>query len=115
MGKEKDFERQVKKYLMDQGCWYFKTWSNGIQAEGIPDLIVCCNGYFLGIEVKAEKGHPSQLQLHKIQQIRKAHGIAIVLYPDQFEEFKELIHQLNMDLHHSATLAQDILFKRSMT
>ncbi len=102
MGKEKDFEKQVKKYLMEQGCWYFKTWSNGIQAEGIPDLIVCCNGYFLGVEVKAETGEPSKLQLNKIRQIRKAYGIAIVLYPHQFDEFKELIHQLNEMLHYAA-------------
>ena len=111
MGKEKDFEKQVKKYLMDQGCWYFKTWSNGIQAEGIPDLIVCCNGYFLGVEVKAETGEPSKLQLNKIRQIRKAYGIAIVLYPHQFEEFKNLIQLLKNMLHYTA-LSYQRLFDR---
>ena len=89
--KEKSFENKVKQFLKDQGCWVLKTWSNGIQREGIPDLLICCNGYFLGVELKAENGKPSNLQLWNIEEIRKAGGVGIVLYPDQFEEFKDLI------------------------
>ena len=90
---EKQFETQVKDYLKKQGCWVLKTWSNGIQREGIPDLLVCCNGHFLGIELKAESGKPSALQEWNIDQINKAGGVGIVLYPHQFEEFKELIER----------------------
>ena len=89
--KEKSFENKVKQFLKDKGCWVLKTWSNGIQREGIPDLLICCNSYFLGVELKAENGKPSNLQLWNIQEIRKAGGVGIVLYPDQFEEFKDLI------------------------
>ncbi len=93
MAQEKQFENKVKAYLKEQGCWYVKTWSNGIQREGIPDLLVCCNGYFLGVELKAENGKPSALQEWNIDQINKAGGVGIVLYPHQFEEFKELIER----------------------
>lgn len=89
--REKQFENQVKAFLKESGCWFLKTWSNGIQREGVPDLLVCCNGYFMGIELKNETGKPSQLQLWNVEQIRKSHGIAIVLYPKQFEMFKDLI------------------------
>lgn len=89
--KEKDFEKRVKAYLNEKGCWMLKTWSNGVQREGIPDLLVCCNGVFLGVELKAESGHPSQLQIWNIGQIRKAGGIAIVLFPNEFDAFKNLI------------------------
>jgi hypothetical protein len=92
--REKDFEKKVKAFLVDQGCWILKTWSNGIQREGIPDLLVCCDGYFLGIELKAPNGKPSELQLWNIDQIKKAGGIAMVLYPDDFEDFKRLIGAL---------------------
>ena len=88
---EKQFEKKVKAFLDEQGVWWLKTWSNGIQREGVPDLLICCNGYFIGVELKNETGHPSALQLWNIDQIRKAGGIAIVLYPDQFDEFKDLI------------------------
>ena len=94
MGAEKQFENKVKAYLKSKGCWVLKTWSNGIQREGVPDLLVCCNGYFLGIELKAETGHPTRLQVWNVNQIRKAGGVAIVLYPDKFEELQQLIEQL---------------------
>ena len=100
--KEKDFEKQVKVFLKMQGCWVLKTWSNGIQREGIPDLLVCCNGYFLGVELKAENGKPRPLQLFEIREIRDSKGIGIVLYPDQFEDFKVLIRQLKKDKHELA-------------
>lgn len=94
MGAEKAFENKVKAYLKRQGCWILKTWSNGVQRSGVPDLLVCCNGYFLGVELKAENGKPSELQLWNIDKIREAGGIAIVLYPKQYEEFKLLIKRL---------------------
>lgn len=89
--KEKQFENQVKKFLADQGCWVLKTWSNGIQREGVPDLLICCNGYFLGVELKNETGKPSQLQLWNIEKIRESGGYACVLYPKDFEDFKKVI------------------------
>lgn len=89
--KEKDFENKVKAFLKDRGCWVLKTWSNGVQRQGVPDLLVCCGGYFVGVELKAEKGRPSDLQLWNIEEIRKAGGIAIVLYPHQFEQFKDMM------------------------
>lgn len=92
--KEKDFEKQVRQFLEDQGCWVLKTWSNGVQREGVPDLLVCCNGWFLGIELKAENGHPTALQKWNIEKIRAADGVALVLYPDQFENFKHMVNLL---------------------
>lgn len=91
---EKQFETKVRKFLTDLGCWELKTWSNGIQREGVPDILVCCKGYFVGIEVKAANGKPSALQLWNIKKIREAGGIAIVLYPNQFDEFKALMQSI---------------------
>lgn len=86
------FENKVKAFLKERGCWVLKTWSNGVQREGVPDLLVCCKGVFLGVELKNEVGKPSELQLWNIKKIREAGGIAIVLYPDQYEEFRKLIY-----------------------
>ena len=91
MAEEKTFENKIKKFLKKKGCWVLKTWSNGVQRSGIPDLLVCCNGVFLGIEVKAENGKPTELQLWNIEEIKKSGGIAMVLYPKDFENFKKLI------------------------
>ena len=100
MAAEKDFENKVKKYLKDQGCWYVKYWSGNAQngkkftKDGIPDLLVCCNGHFMALELKAENGHPSKLQEWNIEQIRNAGGFAMVVYPDDFEMIKEVINIL---------------------
>ena len=91
MKSEKAFEQKVKQFLNDNGCWVLKTWSNGIQRKGVPDLLTCVKGMFVAIELKAANGKPSSLQLWNVEQIRAAGGIAIVLYPDQFDEFKDMI------------------------
>ena len=112
MNPEKQFENKVKQFLKDQNCWFVKYWSGAAQngrkytKDGVPDLLVCCNGFFLAIELKAENGKPSKLQLWNIDKIREAGGIAIVLYPHQFGAFKSLVWQLQEFLHHSATTEQ---------
>lgn len=95
--REKDYEKKVKSFLKDQGAWFVKTWSNGIQKEGIPDILACVNGYFIGIEVKAEKGHPSDLQLLNIRRIRDANGIAMVLYPEHYDLFVTMVQFIVKD------------------
>lgn len=97
MAGEKIFETKVKKFLKEQDCWFLKTWSNGVQRSGVPDLLICCNGYFLGVELKATLGKPSELQLWNVKKIREAGGISIVLYPDQFQAFRELIYYIKND------------------
>lgn len=95
MAAEKNFENRVKKFLKEQGCWFIKYWAGSeFTKSGVPDLLVCCNGRFLGVELKGPKGKPSELQLWNIEQIKKAGGIAMVLYPQDFDEFKALIHKL---------------------
>lgn len=112
MAQEKAFENKVKAFLKEQNCWVLKTWSNGVQRSGVPDLLVCCNGYFLGVEIKAENGKPSELQLWNIDKIRGAGGIAIVLYPEQFEEFKEFILNLKEYAKAREFFKQEKIFKR---
>ena len=94
MGQEKNFENKIKKFLDQQGCWYVKYFANRMTKSGIPDILACVNGYFVGIEVKASNGKPSELQIYHRGKIREANGVSIIVYPDQFEQFKELIEDL---------------------
>lgn len=91
MAAEKNFENKVKKYLDDCGAWYLKYWAGGgFTKSGVPDLLVCLQG-FLGIEVKAEHGEPTILQIRNLEKIRDAGGYGILLYPQDFEQFKKFI------------------------
>ena len=95
MAAEKNFENRLKKFLEDEGCWFVKFFANAYTKSGIPDLLVCCNSYFIGVEVKAPNGKPSELQKWNVNKIIEANGIAVILYPDQFDRFKHMIKFLN--------------------
>ena len=94
MAQEKNFENRIKKFLEDEGCWFVKFFANAYTKSGIPDLLVCCNGYFVAVEVKAPNGKPSELQKWNIEKINQSRGYGVILYPDQFEDFKKLIYYL---------------------
>lgn len=97
MAQEKNFENKIKKYLKDKGCYCIKFFANSFTKAGVPDLIACVNGYSLWIEVKAQNGHPSELQLHNVEQIRKAGGFAYIVYPSGWEKLKDIIDGLLID------------------
>lgn len=95
MAAEKTFENKIKKFIADQGGWQVKFFANGMTKKGIPDILACINGYFIGIEVKAQNGKPSELQLYHCSEIRKAGGFAFVVYPSAWDQLKEIIIGLN--------------------
>lgn len=112
MAQEKQFENKIKKYLDQQGCWYVKYFANSFTKSGIPDLIACVNGYFVAIEVKASNGKPSKLQVYNRDKIREAGGISIILYPDQWDKFEKLIHDLKLFKTGHARLRQKYFDRR---
>lgn len=97
MGAEKNFENKVKNYLTSKGCWCVKYFANKFTPVGIPDLLICCNGHFIGAEIKSKTGTPSELQKYHIEKIKQSNGHALVLRPQNFDEFKELIEELLND------------------
>lgn len=99
MAQEKRFENKVKKFLKDQNCYFVKYWGGGqFTKSGVPDILCCCNGYFVGVELKADNGTPSELQLFNVREINKTNGFAFILYPSAFEHFKKFIEDLNKDV-----------------
>lgn len=98
MAQEKTFENKIKKYLDARGAWFIKYWAGAQYTKsGIPDILACVNGYFVGIEVKAQNGKPSELQLHNVRKINEAGGFAFVLYPSAFDSFKQFIDSLSRE------------------
>ena len=92
MASEKNFENRIKSFLKSNNCYFIKYWGGGeFTKAGVPDILACCNGKFLGIEVKAKNGKPSELQLYNLKKIDEAGGFAILLYPDDFKTFKTMI------------------------
>lgn len=107
MAEEKNFEKRLKNYFHSVGIypagyptdrmkipikgWYTKIWGGGFQKSGIPDIICCVNGFMIAAELKGSDGRPSELQKRNVSRINKSGGIAVILYPQGFEQFKELL------------------------
>lgn len=89
MAQEKSFENRIKSYLKSRGSWFIKYWAGAkFTKEGIPDILACDNGSFIAIEVKAQNGKPTLIQLVILEKIRKAGGYGLLLYPQDFDGFK---------------------------
>ena len=113
MGAEKTFENKVKKYIKDHGGWEVKFFANRMTKSGIPDILACVNGYFIGIEVKAEHGKPSKLQKHQREQIHLAGGYSIILYPQDYLLFQSFIDSLNGPGHGNPKILEKMINERS--
>ena len=73
--KEKIIENEIKDYIAEHGGLAYKIHGGDLYQEtGIPDLLVCWNGLFFGIEVKDPQGKPSAIQLAQGARIKKAGG-----------------------------------------
>lgn len=93
MAMEKNFENRVKAFLKDEGAWFLKYWGGASYTRsGIPDLLVCFCGLFLGIELKAPGGRPSDLQIYHLRKIDQSGGYGILLYPEDYVLFQNFIH-----------------------
>lgn len=94
MAAEKNYENRIKKYLESKGAWFVKFFANAYTSSGIPDILCCINGRFVGIEVKQETGKPSLLQKVHLKRIGEAGGIGILAYPSGYEKLKDLIDNI---------------------
>lgn len=100
MAAEKNYENRIKKYLESKGAWFVKFFANAYTSSGIPDILSCINGRFVGIEVKQETGKPSLLQKVHLKRIGEAGGIGILAYPSGYQKLKELIDNLSEDKNY---------------
>lgn len=76
---EKKVKDKVVKILKDVGAYYFYPVASGYGSVGIPDLVACIDGKFIGIECKAGKGKPTALQEKNLADICKTGGVAILV------------------------------------
>ena len=67
---------EIKKYLDSIDAWYFCPYMAGFGKSGVPDIIACIDGIFVGVEVKREGKEPTPIQQRRIEEIEAAGGIA---------------------------------------
>ena len=83
--KESVLVTKMLELIRDRGGYAENIWGGGFQSAGIPDILACYRGVFLGIEVKVGKNKPSELQKAKVKLINDAGGLAFVTW-DNLEQ-----------------------------
>jgi hypothetical protein len=81
MQPERRVVQRISAHLRGKGAWVFKVHGgdNPFQEVGVPDLLCCLEGRFIGLEVKLPGEKPSSRQKVILQRIREAGGIGEVV------------------------------------
>lgn len=79
MNAESKLQSEILKYLRILGprCWAIRAAV--CNERGVPDILCCYKGQFVGFEVKADKGRLSKAQRLQNERIRLAGGRAVVV------------------------------------
>lgn len=86
---ESKVKEKVKKILKAKGIYFFMPATGGYGRSGVPDIIACNEGHFIGIECKAGNNKPTALQLREMKLIQDSGGATMVVNEDNIEEFEK--------------------------
>ena len=71
--------------------------TGGYGASGVPDIIACHQGRFIGIDSKANGNKPTALQNKHLNDIKNAKGLSLLIDESNVDVLKYL---LNGDICH---------------
>ncbi len=91
---EKKIKDKVTSVLKAAGVYHFFPATHGYGRSGVPDIVGCVNGRFLGIECKANGNKPTALQVRELESIRRSNGVAVVVDETNWDMLPELIRKL---------------------
>lgn len=80
--------------LKAAGAYYFFPVTGGFGKSGVPDIVACVRGHFLGIECKAGKGKTTALQDFNLKQIGDAGGWPLIVNEENLGELEILLMML---------------------
>ena len=91
MTPEAKVKKVVVKQLRNLGAYYFYPVTSGYGRRGVPDIVGCYKGKFFGIECKAGKNVPTDLQRINLEDIDKQGGIALVVNEKNMHSVQALL------------------------
>jgi len=88
---ESKVKAKVKLVLATLGAYYTSPLTGGFGNSGVPDILCCYNGWFIGIECKANGGKVTRLQQMHLDDIERQGGIALLIDENNVGILKQLI------------------------
>jgi Holliday junction resolvase len=94
MTPEAKVKKKVVAILKEYKAYFFYPVTGGYGRSGVPDIIVCYNGCFIGIECKAGTNKPTPLQEKNLKDIQAAGGVSLVVNEDNISIVGETLLNL---------------------
>jgi len=91
---ESRVKAKVSAILKKHNVYFFYPATGGYGRSGVPDVIACVRGRFVGIECKAGDNNPTALQQRELQRIIDSLGRALVVRETNLDELDLLIKEL---------------------
>lgn len=76
---ESKVKKQVVAILKQYGVYFFYPVTGGYGRSGVPDIVGCWKGRFLGIECKTRGNAPTQLQMKNLMEIVDQGGVSLLV------------------------------------
>ena len=88
---ESAVKKKIHAMLKARGA-YAVNYIGGISANnGTPDILACLQGRFIGIEAKAGKNKPTDLQTLNLKRIDEAGGLALVINEENLNQLEDIL------------------------
>ena len=88
---EKKVKRKVMEQLKVMKAYTVTPMTSGFGNSGVPDVLCCYEGRFIGIECKANGGKPTALQIHNLNMIKNAGGITFLINESNVDDLSDMI------------------------
>ena len=94
---ERDIVTAIKRYLASLGSdvFFWKEHGSVYGTNGVPDIICCYKGRFLGLECKLPGGRLTKIQKRTIEKINRAGGVACRV--ERVEDVKRVIERVDLE------------------
>ena len=94
---EREIVAAIKKYLSSLGSdvFFWKEHGSVYGTNGVPDIVCCYKGRFLGLECKRPGGRLTELQKRAIEKINRAGGVACRV--ESVEDAKRVIERVDLE------------------
>jgi len=96
MTPEGRVKRKAIAELQKLGMYIFFPATGGFGRSGVPDIVCCYKGKFIGIECKAHGNKPTALQQSNLEEIVNNGGIAIVIDETSVFNLKQIIEETEL-------------------
>lgn len=102
---EAKVKSKIVKILKAENVYYFFPATHGFGRSGVPDIVCCVSGLFLGIECKAGRNKPTELQVREIEAIRRSGGVAVVANEENWDEVQLLVQKMKARANYDSSRA----------